>query len=34
VRLHPYMTDLLQQNMHEPADLESSLEQLIGVINL
>ncbi|MEO7010122.1 MAG: flagellum-specific ATP synthase FliI, partial [Caldimonas sp.] len=34
VRLHPYMTDLLQQNMHEPADLESSLEQLLGVINL
>ena len=34
VRLHPYMTDLLQQNMHDPADLESSLEQLLGVINL
>ncbi|MGH8795978.1 MAG: FliI/YscN family ATPase, partial [Caldimonas sp.] len=34
VRLHPYMTDLLQQNMHDPADLESSLEQLLDVINL
>jgi flagellum-specific ATP synthase len=34
VRLHPRMTELLQQNMHEPADLEASLEQLRTVIDL
>ena len=28
VRLHPSMTELLQQNMHQPADLDSSLQQL------
>ncbi len=28
VRLHPTMTDLLQQDMHQPADLETSLQRL------
>jgi flagellum-specific ATP synthase len=28
VRLHPTMNELLQQNMHEPADLDASLRQL------
>ena len=28
VRLHPPMNELLQQNMHEPADLDASLRQL------
>jgi flagellum-specific ATP synthase len=28
VRLHPPMTELLQQDMHEPADLDASVRQL------
>ncbi|HEX7440314.1 MAG TPA: flagellum-specific ATP synthase FliI, partial [Caldimonas sp.] len=32
VRLHAPMTELLQQNMHEPADLETSLRQLHAVM--
>jgi flagellum-specific ATP synthase len=32
VRLHDPMSELLQQNMHEPADLPSSLERLHAVI--
>ena len=33
VRLHPPMTELLQQNMHEPADLDASLRQLQLLMN-
>ena len=32
VRLHPAMTDLLQQNMHEPAHLADSLQHLYAVL--
>jgi len=32
VRLHGPMSELLQQNMHEPADLASSLERLHAVM--
>ena len=32
VRLNPYMTDLLQQNMHDPADIGSSIEMLRAVV--
>ena len=34
VRLHPPMTELLQQNMHEPADLDTSLQQLQALMNV
>jgi flagellum-specific ATP synthase len=34
VRLHAPMTELLQQNMHEPADLETSLQQLQALMNV
>jgi flagellum-specific ATP synthase len=33
VRLHPSMTELLQQNMHEPADLDDSLRHLQMLMN-
>jgi len=33
VRLHPSMNELLQQNMHEPADLDASLRHLQLLMN-
>ena len=32
VRLHPQMTELLQQDMHKPASLPQSLRELRGVV--
>ena len=33
VRLHPAMDELLQQDMHEPASLEASVDQLCAIVN-